>query len=724
MNAPPVLHRGAKAILAPEFFDALQATCLPRYPGVRGTEPRRVALALSGGVDSMALAYLCYQFQKRYRFSKLSDNPLHHFQAVIINHDLREGSLEEAIKVANVLRDRFNMPATVHPAKWAEVLAPGQHHKDVPNVETLARQARYRRIGDFCKNSGIASLLTAHHEGDQYETVLMRLLAGHAYRGLRGMRAATDIPECYDMHGSYQSGFHDDQERVSPYYNLRPTRRDKKKMRASLREEALEAAADDVNDALKSFGFDYLEYEGIALGKRAPLPMPLDCEDGGIMMYRPLLEFSKERLIATCLENGVPWFEDHTNQDPTLTTRNAIRHMYKNYTLPVALQKPSILHLAERCRQRVHREEAEAQKLASHALVLDFEPSVGTAVVEFRPFRLPAVPRRSTTSPAARQRRIAHFRHIAAIMIRRLISLVTPERDLSPLAQLDHLVSLLFPSLADASSPRPPSPPKAYVICGVHFTPLIGDYPLRWLLSRAPPVSHVPRPTAKLNQLGLRYRLSHPRNWKKGHWSPWVQFDGRYWARSRTRLPFKVFLAPFEPEHQKAFRTALGDDRAKDDLARMLRRYAPAKVRYTLPALYVNAPITELLEGGGHWPPYSDLFPASDALGEEDAEGGAAEDGTAEGGTMGMSYKKRLVARRLLWENELVRNAKPQLIALPTLGVALPGLEEWVDVEIRYRKVDHNVIHAGAVGRERERGRRRALEAIRRHPPRSRRRVA
>lgn len=39
---PPVLHRGAKAITAPEFFDALQATCLPRYPGARGTEPRRV----------------------------------------------------------------------------------------------------------------------------------------------------------------------------------------------------------------------------------------------------------------------------------------------------------------------------------------------------------------------------------------------------------------------------------------------------------------------------------------------------------------------------------------------------------------------------------------------------------------------------------------------------------------------------------------------------------
>lgn len=691
----------------------------------------------------MALAYLCHQFQMRYRFTKLSDNPLHHFQAVIINHDLREGSLEEAMNVSKVLRERFNMTATVHPAKWADVLAPGQHHRDVSNVETLARQARYRRIGDFCKNSGVASLLTAHHEGDQYETVLMRLLAGHGYRGLQGMRAATDIPECYDMHSCYQSGFHDDQQRVSPYYNLRPTRRDKKEIRASLKVEALGAAADDVSDGLKSLGFEYLEYEGIALGKRAPLPIPLDCEDGGIMMYRPLLEFSKDRLIATCLEYGVPWFEDHTNNDPTLTTRNAIRHMYRNHTLPVALQKPSILRLAERCRQRVQREEAEARRLASHARVLDFEPSVGTVVVEFRPFHLPMVPRRSAASPVARQRRIAHFRHIAAIMIRRFISLVTPERDLSPLAQLDHLVSLLFPSLADESNPRPPSPPKAYVICGVHFIPLIGDYPLRWLLSRAPLVSHVPRPTTKLNQLGLRFRLSHPRNWRKGYWSPWAQYDGRYWARSRTRLPFKVYLAPFEPEHQKPFRSALGSDRAKNDLARMLRRYAPAKVRYTLPALYVNAPITELLEGGGHWPQYSELFPASETPGEEDvgdgavegktAEGGTSdcvtsegetfEGATVEGGTTGLSYQKRLVARRLIWENDVARKGNPQLIALPTLGIALPGLEEWVDLEIRYRKVDHDVIHAGEVGLERKRGRRRALEANPRRPERSRRRV-
>ncbi|KAK1830719.1 hypothetical protein QBC39DRAFT_409626 [Podospora conica] len=731
MNVPPVLHRSAKAIGALEFFDALQATCPPRFSarGVRGTAARRVALAVSGGVDSMALAYLCYQYETRYRFHKLSDNPLQRFLAVVVNHDLRDGSLEEANNVARVLQERFHMSAVVHQARW--VLPPGRHQRDVPNVESLARVARYRALGFFCKHLSIGSLLTAHHEGDQYETVLMRLLAGHGYRGLQGMRTATDVPECYDVYGSYRSGWLDDQQRRSPFYNVRPTKRDKRKIRASLREEALGAATEAPDSSFRSLDFEYLEYEGIALGKRAPLPVPLECEDGGVMMYRPLLEFSKDRLIATCLENNVPWFEDHTNQDRTLTTRNAIRHMYNNHTLPVALQQPSILRLAARCRRRVQREEAEARRLASHALVLDFEPSVGTAVVECHPFRLPATTRRSAKSPAARRRRIAHLRHIAAIMIRRIISLVTPEHNLSPLIQLDYLVSLLFPSLADASSPRPPSPPKAYVICGVHFTPLIGDYPLRWLLSRAPLASHAPRPKVMLPSLALRYRYSRPRNWKMGEWSTWAQYDGRYWVRSRSRLPFKMFLAPFDVEHQKKFRTALADNRARDNLSRMLRRYAPAKVRYTLPALYCNADVTELLEGGSYWPRYNELPPyrglanppvVLEEVDPEDGiqEGALAEGGTAEDGVAGMSYSKRTMAKRLIWENAKYKNGKPQLLALPTLGLELPGLPEWAEVELRYRKVDHDLVHAGTIG-HRDRARRRAPKRL---VPRRRRRVA
>src|SRR4051812_25024502 len=104
------------------------------------------------------------------------------------------------------------------------------------------------------------------------------------------------------------------------------------------------------------------------------------------MIYRPLLHFSKDRLIATCLENNIPWFEDHTNADPTYTTRNTVRYMAKNFQPPAALQKPAILRLSERCRARTAREKAEADRLFRHIWIRDFETGVGTAVVQILPF--------------------------------------------------------------------------------------------------------------------------------------------------------------------------------------------------------------------------------------------------------------------------------------------------------------------------------------------------
>ena len=445
---------------------------------------------------------------------------------------------------------------------------------------------------------------------------------------------------------------------------------------------------------------DYLDdYAGIAKGsKRAPPLVPIDIEDGGITIYRPMLEFSKDRLIATCVENDIPWFEDHTNADPTLTMRNAVRHLHQNHKLPAALQKPAILQLAGRCRTKVASEEAEAARLLGHVLARDFEPSVGTAVVQLRQFRFPMALRGRLSSPARRERRLDHYRNITAILVRRLLSLVTPERELPPLGQLDYLVSLLFPSL---SKTKPRLAPKAYVICGVHFIPLIGDYPFRWLLSRAPHVSNVPRPSVVSSKLHITKRFNkHPSAWKFHGWDDWHLFDGRYWFRIRTRLPFRVRVAPFEIEHQKPFREALGDPHVRDNLSLLLKRYAPAKVRYTLPAIYATTDVSELLAGGAYWPaePVEEGNPA----GQLSNGDGEVEELLPERFPNSSSEWKKITKdrktfyRRLSWEQEVVeRGSKPQLLALPTLGISLPGVEDWLNWEFRYRKVDFELLQQG-----------------------------
>ncbi|EAQ86766.1 hypothetical protein CHGG_08019 [Chaetomium globosum CBS 148.51] len=298
---PPVLHRGARAITPHEFLDALAATCVPRFPQARSRAQRPIALAISGGVDSMALAYLCSKIRQTDQWFKVVDHSISSPCGVIVNHDLREGSAIEADNVAVATR-KLGVKSHVVRIRWDEVLPEGTKPNDVPNIETLARYLRYRRLGTFCKVGQMATLFTAHHEDDQYETVMMRLLSGHGYRGLQGMRPAVDIPECYDLHGVYQSGFVDDQRSRDPFYNIAPNARERKKLKRSLRNEVDPAViAREIEAGLTTdLGTAYLDdYDGIATGsKRAPRLVPLELEDGGVMVYRPLLSFSKDRLIA------------------------------------------------------------------------------------------------------------------------------------------------------------------------------------------------------------------------------------------------------------------------------------------------------------------------------------------------------------------------------------------------------------------------------------------
>ena len=700
----------------------------------------------------MALAFLCSKLRKLNPDLKVVDHPLGTPYGFVVDHKLREGSGVEAQNVARELK-ALGLKAEVVKVGWRSIIGDGNPN-DLPNIETLARQLRYRRLAMASMFRRMTTLFTAHHEDDQYETVLMRLLSGHGYRGLQGMRPATDVPECYDLHGVYQSGLIDDQRHHNPLYNMVPTKREAIVIKRHLRWEMDPAMIKKEFEAgLRGDSISpYLsEYDAIAKGsKRAPPLPPLDLEDGGIMLYRPLLSFSKERLVATCLENKVPWFEDHTNADQTLTMRNAVRHMWKNPRLPVALQKPAVLQLAAQCRARVLSEEVEAARLLNRVLVHEFGSNAGTLVVTLPRISLPTPTRRSSRSLAARQRRISHYRHTAALLIRRLLSIVTPERELTQPPQLTHLITMLFPTLADPGTPPPE--PKPYVICGVHFIPLhvnpsSSSYPLRWLLTRAPHVSNLPSPSISFPGITFaRRRCKRASAWKMPDYMEFQLYDGRYWVGIKNRLPCNVVVAPFEMEHHKPFREGLGDDRIRKDLSAMLKRYAPSKIRYALPGVYATVDVSRLLKGGEWWPSRLELEGmggggSESGSGGEVAGAGAGEDeelegekeeeeevhemgpeeahldeeedpnedpnptnGTGNGNGNGTrTYPQRkhmtpLTQKRLDWEIALKAQGTMQLLALPTLGVALPGFEDWVGCEVRYRKVDAEVLRMSKIG--------------------------
>ncbi len=127
-----------------------------------------IAVAVSGGVDSMALLLLLKE-------KKL---PLH---ALTVDHGLRADSANEATQVAAWCKALGIPHTTLH---W-------QHEKIESGVPEKARDARYELMFDWCRTHHIPHLFTAHHLDDQIETVLFRLMRGSGLVGLSGIMPVT-----------------------------------------------------------------------------------------------------------------------------------------------------------------------------------------------------------------------------------------------------------------------------------------------------------------------------------------------------------------------------------------------------------------------------------------------------------------------------------------------------------------------------------------------------
>ncbi|MDL2284249.1 tRNA lysidine(34) synthetase TilS [Oxalobacter sp. OttesenSCG-928-P03] len=65
-------------------------------------------------------------------------------------------------------------------------------------TEAAARRARYAALVEMCTLHGMNLLLTAHHEDDQAETVLLQLMRGAGVAGLSGMEVLGVIPGVED----------------------------------------------------------------------------------------------------------------------------------------------------------------------------------------------------------------------------------------------------------------------------------------------------------------------------------------------------------------------------------------------------------------------------------------------------------------------------------------------------------------------------------------------
>jgi tRNA(Ile)-lysidine synthase len=126
------------------------------------------ALAVSGGSDSLCLAYLSNIYSSEFK------NKMH---VLIVDHKLRNESHKEALKVKEILNEKGIKNQVLN---WK-----GKVPKS--NIQSNARNMRYSLISNYCLNKNIKYLVTAHHIDDQIENFFIRLLRGSGLTGLSSM---------------------------------------------------------------------------------------------------------------------------------------------------------------------------------------------------------------------------------------------------------------------------------------------------------------------------------------------------------------------------------------------------------------------------------------------------------------------------------------------------------------------------------------------------------
>jgi len=132
-------------------------------------------LAVSGGPDSLGMLAAF----ARWRESVPAVPALH---VATVDHGLRPESASECALVEQAA-DRFGLPSRT--LRW-------QGDKPATGLQEAAREARYRLLGAHAQALGATSVVLAHHQDDQAETVIMRLVRGSGPLGLKGMAAVSE----------------------------------------------------------------------------------------------------------------------------------------------------------------------------------------------------------------------------------------------------------------------------------------------------------------------------------------------------------------------------------------------------------------------------------------------------------------------------------------------------------------------------------------------------
>ena len=132
-------------------------------------EQPEIAVAVSGGPDSMALLFLLNAWIKKNKGSLI---------ALIVDHKIRKESGKDTKTTHNYLEQHKIRSKIINISK-----------KNVlKKTMSEARQNRFLQMIKFCKRNKLLHLFVGHHKDDNIETFLLRKIAGSNFEGLRSMQ--------------------------------------------------------------------------------------------------------------------------------------------------------------------------------------------------------------------------------------------------------------------------------------------------------------------------------------------------------------------------------------------------------------------------------------------------------------------------------------------------------------------------------------------------------
>ena len=139
---------------------------------------KNIAVAISGGADSLALAVVSNKFKHKYNYKLI---------AFTVDHQLRKDSAKEAIQVKHLMN---MLEIDHHTLVWDK-------EKPSTKIQESARIARYDLLCEACNKYKCDGILLGHHADDQVETFIIRLEANSGLDGLSCMQEKTKLLTSY-----------------------------------------------------------------------------------------------------------------------------------------------------------------------------------------------------------------------------------------------------------------------------------------------------------------------------------------------------------------------------------------------------------------------------------------------------------------------------------------------------------------------------------------------